>query len=76
MLGIGGLTIAIILPSNTVQLNLNNDRKALQASTTRLSGGLRVNTAADDPSGLAISPTQRHPLGRLALDLHPQSPHD
>lgn len=57
MPGIGGLSIANNLLSNAVELNLNNNQKALQTSVTRLSSGLRINTAADDPSGLAISET-------------------
>jgi flagellin len=31
---------------------LNRSNKALQTATNRLSSGLRINTAADDPSGL------------------------
>src|SRR6185437_16340621 len=55
MPGIGGLSIANNLLSNSVQLNLNKNQSALQTSVTRLSSGLRINTAADDPSGLAIA---------------------
>jgi flagellin len=55
MPGIGGLSIANNLLSNSVQLNLNNNQRALQTAVTRLSSGLRINTAADDPSGLAIA---------------------
>jgi len=57
MPGIGGLSIANNLLSNSVQLNLNKNQHALQTSVTRLSSGLRINTAADDPSGLAIAET-------------------
>lgn len=57
MPGIGGLSIANNLLSNAAQLNLNNNQKALQTSVTRLSSGLRINSAADDPSGLAIAET-------------------
>src|ERR1700733_14277753 len=57
MPGIGGLSIANNLLANAVSLNLNQNQKALQTSVTRLSSGLRINTAADDPSGLAISET-------------------
>jgi flagellin len=32
---------------------LNRSNKALQTATNRLSSGLRINTAADDPTGLA-----------------------
>jgi flagellin len=43
------------LLSNTAQLNLNNNQIAMQSAVTKLSSGLRINTAADDPSGLAIA---------------------
>jgi flagellin len=45
------------LLANQVALNLNNNQNALQSSVTKLSSGLRINTAADDPSGLAIAET-------------------
>jgi flagellin len=57
MPGIGGLSIANNLLANAVSLNLNKNQQALQTSVTRLSSGLRINTAADDPSGLAIAET-------------------
>ena len=50
-----GLSIATNLLSNSVQLNLDNNQKQLQNVVTQLSSGLRINTAADDPSGNAIS---------------------
>jgi len=52
-----GLSIANNLLANSVSLNLDKNQSALQTSVTRLSSGLRINTAADDPSGLAISQT-------------------
>ncbi|GAC1659964.1 MAG: flagellin [Candidatus Elarobacter sp.] len=55
MPGIGGLSIANNLLANSASLNLNRNQAALQTSVTRLSSGLRINTAADDPSGLAIA---------------------
>jgi len=55
MPGIGGISIATNLLANSVTLNLNRNQGALLTSVTRLSSGLRVNTAADDPSGLAIA---------------------
>jgi flagellin len=55
MPGIGGISIATNLLANAVSLNLNRNQGALQTAVTRLSSGLRVNTAADDPSGLAIA---------------------
>jgi flagellin len=50
-----GLTIANNLLANQVQFNLDLNQSALSTITGRLSSGLRVNTAADDPSGLAIA---------------------
>jgi flagellin len=50
-----GLSIATNLLSNQVQLNLDNNQKQLQNTVTQLSSGLRINTAADDPSGNAIA---------------------
>ena len=55
MPGIGGISIATNLLANAVALNLNRNQGALQTAVSRLSSGLRVNTAADDPSGLAIA---------------------
>jgi len=55
MPGIGGITIATNLLANSVSLNLNRNQGLLQTAVTRLSSGLRINTAADDPSGLAIA---------------------
>ncbi|MEO6913139.1 MAG: flagellin [Candidatus Baltobacteraceae bacterium] len=45
MLGIAG----------TVELNLNANSARLDNATKQLSSGLRITTAADDPSGLALS---------------------
>jgi len=50
-----GLSIANNLLANAVQLNLDYNQKQLQTVVTQLSSGLRINTAADDPSGLAIA---------------------
>lgn len=55
MPGTGGLDVVDNLLSNAVQLNLNRNQAALKTSVTRLSSGLRINSAADDPSGLAIA---------------------
>jgi flagellin len=55
MPGIGGLSIANNLLANNAGLNLNRNQGALNTAVTRLSSGLRINTAADDPSGLAIA---------------------
>src|SRR5580704_788325 len=50
-----GLSIANNLLANSVQLHLDYNQQQLQTVVTDLSTGLRINTAADDPSGLAIS---------------------
>ena len=55
MPGIGGLSIANNLLANQVSLNLNKNQQALGTAVTDLSSGLRINPAADDPSGLAIA---------------------
>src|SRR6185437_1801705 len=41
--------------ANNVQLNLDRNQESLKNTVTQLSSGLRINTAADDPSGLAIA---------------------
>lgn len=48
-------SIGSIGGSSTSLLNLRNSQKSLQSSMQRLSSGLRINSASDDPSGLAIS---------------------
>jgi len=49
------ISLANNLLANAVSLNLNKNQSALQSAVTSLSSGLRINTAADDPSGLAIA---------------------
>jgi len=49
------LSIANNLLANTANLNLQKNQESLSTSVNRLSSGLRINNAADDPSGLAIS---------------------
>ncbi len=43
------------ISSLIIQNNLNASQNALQTSMQRLSSGLRINSAADDAAGLAIS---------------------
>jgi flagellin len=50
-----GLSIANNLLANQVQYNLDVNQSALRTVTNQLSSGLRINSAADDPSGLAIA---------------------
>jgi len=45
--------------ANTVYKNYSRNQDALSSSMERLSTGLRINRASDDPAGLAISETLR-----------------
>jgi flagellin len=49
------ISLANNLLANSVALNLNKNQQSLANSVSKLSSGLRINTAADDPSGLAIA---------------------
>ena len=49
------LVINTNIASLNAQLNLSGSQKALATSLARLSSGLRINNAADDPAGLAIA---------------------
>ncbi len=55
VLVVSALSIATNLLSNAVQLNLDRNQKQLQNVVSQLSSGLRINSAADDPSGNAIA---------------------
>jgi len=50
-----GLTINTNLEALDAQRNLNNTERMLSTSMQRLSSGLRINSAADDVAGYAIS---------------------
>jgi flagellin len=52
---VGGISIATNQLANTALLNLNHNQQTLGKLVSQLSSGLRVVTAADDPSGLAIA---------------------
>jgi flagellin len=52
---VGGISVANNLLANQALLNLNANQATLGKLVNQLSSGLRVNTAADDPSGLAIA---------------------
>jgi flagellin len=51
----GGISVANNLLANTALFNLNKNQATLGGLVKQLSSGLRVNTAADDPSGLGIA---------------------
>jgi len=52
---VGGISIATNQLANVALLNLNHNQQTLGKLVSQLSSGLRVVTAADDPSGLAIA---------------------
>jgi flagellin len=52
---VGGISVATNQLANQALLNLNRNQSQLGKLVNQLSSGLRVNTAADDPSGLAIA---------------------
>jgi flagellin len=53
------LTVQTNVSSLSAQRNLYKNQKALNNSINRLSSGLRVNTAADDAAGLAVSESMK-----------------
>lgn len=55
MPGFGGISLANNLLANQALFNLNKNQASLKTEVSRLSSGLRVLTAADDPSGLGIA---------------------
>ena len=62
------LTVNTNIASLIAQKNLNNTNNLLTKSVERLSTGLRINRAADDAAGLALSTTlkaqiRKHPPG-------------
>jgi flagellin len=53
------VSVATNIASLTAQVNLNKNQKNLQTSINRLSSGLRVNSAADDAAGVAVSESMK-----------------
>jgi len=53
--------------SMVAQKNLGANQKMLQQSFNRLSSGLRVNTAADDAAGLAVSESMKSQIRSYAV---------
>ena len=49
------LTLNTNIDSLNAQRNLTTSKSSLSTSLQRLSSGLRINSAADDAAGLAIS---------------------
>ena len=61
----GGIFINTNIMAIDTQLNLGRANDALQVSLKRLASGLRINSAADDASGLAISEKMRAQISGL-----------
>jgi len=59
------LSINSNISSLTAQENLNSSGSALSQAITRLSSGKRINSAADDAAGLAISTTLQTAINGL-----------
>jgi flagellin len=59
------MTINTNLSANQVLSNLNSNQDALRSSMQKLSTGSRINTAADDAAGLAISQGLQSQIGGL-----------
>lgn len=59
------LTINNNMMAMTVARNFNTAFNALSSSTNKLSSGMRINTAADDAAGLAVSELMRADIAAL-----------
>ena len=60
-----GLQINTNVTALNALRNLTNVNNAVSASTERLSSGLRINRASDDPAGLIISESLRAQIDGL-----------
>jgi len=61
------LDISTNVAALTSQNNLNKNQSALAQSFTRLSSGFRINSAADDAAGLAISQSMQSQVRSYAV---------
>ena len=61
------LSIHTNVSSQSVQRNLHNVTERMQGHFARLSSGLRIATAADDASGLALSERMRADIRSMAV---------
>ncbi|GAB2980267.1 flagellin N-terminal helical domain-containing protein [Frigoribacterium salinisoli] len=62
-----GMQINTNLAANNTYRNLNSTQNDLSKSLEKLSSGLRINRAADDAAGLAISEGLRSQIGGLTV---------
>ena len=60
-----GMSLVTNIGSSTAQRHLSKTQQSLQGNLGRLSSGLRINTAADDAAGLAISEELRSQIRSL-----------
>ncbi|MCV3515164.1 flagellin, partial [Campylobacter lari] len=60
-----GFRINTNVASLNAQANANLNSRALDTSLSRLSSGLRINSAADDASGMAIADSLRSQASTL-----------
>ena len=63
------LSVNTNVSSLIAQYQLNKTENSLQTSIQRLSSGLRINSAADDASGYAISNRMSSIIGGLATSI-------
>jgi flagellin len=62
-----GMQINTNIAANNAYRNLNNTQSDLSKSLEKLSSGLRINRAADDAAGLAISQGLKSQVGGLTV---------
>ena len=62
-----GMQINTNMAANNAYRNLSNTQNDLSKSLEKLSSGLRINRAADDAAGLAISEGLRSQIGGLTV---------
>jgi len=62
-----GMQINTNIAANNAYRNLNNTQSDLSKSLEKLSSGLRINRAADDAAGLAISEGLKSQVGGLTV---------
>jgi flagellin len=55
----------LLIGADSVLLNLDRNQQAFEQTVTQLSSGLRINSAADDPSGNAIATNLMSKVGGL-----------
>src|SRR5690348_12128186 len=62
------LAIQTNISSLEAQKNLQKNQSALMSSFNKLSSGYRINTAADDAAGLAISESMKSQIRSYTVD--------